>query len=225
MKYSIKINSVKTIDEIEGAWNNADFTELLKRFDYEDSARLKPNELKEYLLMAISDFEPTEAATIILDYKLSEVLTEGQIGNLSQEMLREKVSENYSDIYIHKILFNINQLLYKAYNGKFPAAKATVVEFEIREDTEEGTAITKELVLKALSVGLSEKNLIHRLFNEQLDGNVPFAEAEGIIWDLQDLGNAYYVMTTSEKWLTKADIKNMEFESSVTPYIENVEEK
>jgi len=48
MKYSVKINSVKTIDEIEGAWNNADFTELLKRFDYDDSGKLKPNELKEW---------------------------------------------------------------------------------------------------------------------------------------------------------------------------------
>jgi len=223
MKYSIKINSVKTIDEIEGAWNNADFTELLKKFDYEDSGKLKPNELKEYLFMAISDFEPTEAATIVLDYKLSDVLTEGQIGNLSQEMLREKVSENYSDIYIHKILFNINQLLFKAYNGKFPSAKATFVEFEMKEEKNEGNEITKELVLKALSSGLLEKNLIIRLFNEQLDGKVSFAEAEGIIWDLQNLGNAQYVMTTSEKWLTKEDIKTFEFESNVIPFTENGE--
>lgn len=223
MKYSMKINTVKTIDEIDDAWNNADFTELLKRFDYEDSGKLKPNELKEYLLMAISDFEPTEAATIILDYKLSEVLTEGQIDNLSQEMLREKVSENYSDIYIHKILFNINQLLFKAYNGKFPSAKATVVELEMKEEKDEEIEITKELVLKALIAGLSEKNLIIRLFNEQLDGNVAFPEAEGIIWDLQNLGNAHYLITTSEKWLTKADIKNFEFESTVTPFVENAE--
>ena len=225
MKYSVKINSVKTIDEIEGAWNNADFTELLKRFDYDDSGKLKPNELKEYLLMAISDFEPTEAATIVLDYKLSDVLTDGQIGNLSQEMRREKVSENYSDIYIHKILFNINQLLFKAYNGKFPSAKATVVEFEMREEKDEGIEITKELVLKALSAGLLEKNLINRLFNEQLDGNVPFAEAEGIIWDLENEGNAHYLMTTSEKWLTKADIKSFEFESTLTPFSENAEKE
>ena len=225
MKYSVKINSVKTIDEIENSWNNDDFRELLKRFDYADGDKLKPNELKEYLFMAISDFEPNEAAAIVLDYKLSEELTEGQIENLSHEMTREKVSENYSDIYIHKLLFNINQLLYKAYNGKFPAAKATVVELEMREESDEKTEITKELVLKALSAGLSEKNLITRLFKEQLDGNVPFAEVEGIIWDLYHMGDSQYAMTTSEKWLTKLDIKNFEFECTVTPFTEKVEKE
>lgn len=225
MKYAVKITSVKTVDELEGSWNNNDFRELLKRFDYPDSEKLKPNELKEYLSMAISDFDPNEAAAIFLDYKLSDELTEGQIENLSHEMMREKVSENYSDIYIHKVLFNINQLLYKAYNGKFPAAKATVVEFEMREDHNEEIEITKELVLKVLSVGLSEKNLITRLFKEQLDGNVPFTEAEGIIWELLNKGDFQYMMTTSEKWLTKEDIKNMEFDCTVTPFTEKVEKE
>ena len=111
MKYTVKINSIKSQDELEGSWNNADFVELLSRFDYADADKLKQTELKDYLFMAISDFEPEEAAAVILNYKLSQVLTEGQIDNLSHEMLREKVSENYSDIYIHKILFDINQLL------------------------------------------------------------------------------------------------------------------
>lgn len=225
MKYSVKINSVKTIDELEGSWNNNDFKELLKRFDYADAEKLKQNELKEYLFMAISDFEPADAAVIVLDYKLSDVLAEGQIENLAHEMLREKVSENYSDIYIHKILFGVNQLLFKAYNGKFPATKATVIEFEMTEQPNEETEVTKELALQALNAGFSESNLINRLFKEQLDGNAAFAEAEGIIWELQNLGKAQYTLTTSEKWLTKEDIKNMEFESTVTPFTENAEKE
>lgn len=224
MKYSIKINSVKTIDELEGSWNSADFTELLKRFDYADAEKLNQNELKDYLFMAIADFEPNDAASIVLDYKLSEVLTEGQIDNLSHEMLREKVSENYSDISIHKILFSINQLLYKAYNGKFPNAKATVVNFEMRDENEEETEITKELVLKALRISLPGKNLINRLFTDQLDGNAPFPEAEAIIWDLQNKGNFQYQMTTSEKWINKEDFENLEFECIVTPFLEKSEE-
>lgn len=224
MKYSIKINSVKTIDELEGSWNSADFTELLKRFDYADAEKLNQNELKDYLFMAIIDFEPNDAASIVLDYKLSEVLTEGQIDNLSHEMLREKVSENYSDISIHKILFSINQLLYKAYNGKFPNAKATVVNFEMRDENEEETEITKELVLKALRISLPGKNLINRLFTDQLDGNAPFPEAEAIIWDLQNKGNFQYQMTTSEKWINKEDFENLEFVCIVTPFLEKSEE-
>jgi hypothetical protein len=180
MKYFVKITSVKTTDELEGAWDNADYTELLRRFDYADAAKVKENELKDYLFLAITDFEPNEAAAVVLGYRLSDVLTEGQIGHLANEMMRDKVSENYSDIYVHKFLFNINQLLYKAYNGKFPFVKANVVEFEMKAEHDEETELTKELVLKALSISLSENNLINRLFKEQLSGNAPFPEAEGI---------------------------------------------
>lgn len=225
MKYTVKIINIKTLDELEGSWTNADLKELLKRFDYEDADKLASKELKEYLFMAISDYEPNEAAAVLLDYKLSDVLAEGQIENISHEMLREKVSENYSDIYIHKLLFDINQLLYKAYNGKFPSAKATVVEFEMKEDAGEVTELTKELVLQALRTGLSDKNLIGRLFNDQLEGTAPFAEAEGIIWDLQSKGDGQYSLTTSEKWLTKEDFKAVEFESTVTPFAEKAEKE
>ena len=225
MRYSVKINNVKTVDELEGSWTNADYIELLSRFDYADAKKLKPNELKEYLFMAISDFEPTDAAAIILNYKLSDLLAEGQTENLSHEMMREKVSENYSDITIHKELFNINQLLYKAYNGQFPATKATVVEFEMKEEPDEETEVSKELVLKALCAGLSDKNLIKRLFKDQLEGNVPFEAAEGIVWELQNKGKFQHSLTTSEKWLTKEDIKDLEFESMVTMFTEKAEKE
>ena len=223
MKYTVKINSVKSVDELDGSWNNDDFTALLKKFDFAEPENLKQNELRDYLFMAISDFEPNEAARLILEYKLSEALTEGQIDNLSHEMTREKVSENYSDINLHKTLFTVNQLLYKAYNGKFPATKATVVDFEITGDDE--SELSKEIILIALSKGLSASNLINRLFTEQLDGEAPFPEAEGIIWDLQNKGNSQYILTTSEKWLKKDEFESMEFESTVTPFIEKDEQE
>ena len=223
MKYTVKINSVKSVDELDGSWNNDDFTALLKKFDFAETENLKQNELREYLFMAISDFEPAEAAGMLLEYKLSEALTEGQIDNLSHEMMREKVSENYSDINLHKTLFTINQLLYKAYNGKFPATKATVVDFEMKGEDE--TELSKEMILMAFKTGLPESNLINRLLKEQLDGDAAFPEAEGIIWDLQNKGNSQYLLTTSEKWLKKDEFESMEFESTVTPFIEKDEQE
>jgi hypothetical protein len=215
MKYIVKIKDVKTADKLDGAWNNDDFKELLARFEYPDAEQLKPAELQEYLFLAISDFEPSEAAAVLLDYKLSDVLAEGQVVNISHEMLREKVSENYSDIYIHQDLFNINQLLYKAYNGKFPLTKVNIVQFELKGETNDEAEITKETVLKALSHGLSENNLIKRLLSDQLEGKAPFPEAEGIVWGLHSKGNNDYSMTTSEKWLTKDEFTNLEYECEI----------
>ncbi|MBK5194004.1 MAG: hypothetical protein JJE07_12510 [Flavobacteriaceae bacterium] len=224
MKYLVKIIDVKSTDELEDAWNSDDFKELLARFDYPDAELLKTTELKEYLFMAISDFEPSEAAAILLDYKLSELLAEGQIDNLSHEMLRVKVSENYTEIDLHHDLFNINQLLYKAYNGKFPQAKVNIVQFEIRGENNAPVEITKETALKALSYGLSENNLINRLLSDQLEGRTSFPEAEGIVWDLQNKGNDVYSITVSEKWLTKKDFTNLEYECTVQPFEDQDEE-
>jgi hypothetical protein len=39
-------------------------------------------------------------------------------------MLIDKISEEYPEI-VQAPLYHINQLLFKAYNGKFPNAKAT----------------------------------------------------------------------------------------------------
>ncbi|WP_340111873.1 hypothetical protein [Maribellus mangrovi] len=150
MNYSVKIKDVKTTNELEGVWSNEDFKELLARFEYPDAAQLKTAELKEYLFLAISDFEPHEAAAILLDYKCSDKLADGQIDNLSHEMLRTKVFENYSEIDLHHDFFNINQLLYSAYNGKFPQGMVNLVELEIKGENN-AEEMTKETALKALS--------------------------------------------------------------------------
>lgn len=224
MKYLVKISDVKSTDKLEGAWNNNDFMELLTRFEYPDAKQLKPDELKDFLFMAISDFEPNEAAAILLDYKFSDILTAGQIDNISHEMLRTKVCENYTEIDLHQNLFNINQLLYNAYNGKFPKVKVNIVDFEITDEHHASAEITKETVLKALSYGLSDNNLMKRLLSDQLENRTSFPEAEGIVWDLQNKGNGIYSITISEKWLTKNDFEKLEYECVVEPFVNENEE-
>lgn len=224
MQFLVKINNVKNTDELEGSWSLSDFKELLNRFEVPDADTLKENEVKDFLFMAINEFEPREAASIVLDYKLSDHLNEGQIDNISLEMLEEKMAEKYTEIDLHKPLFEVNQLLYKAYNGKFPHIQVNVIDLEIKSKNGEDFAIDKELVLKALVHGLSDNNLLLRLFGDQLEGKVPFPEAEGIIWELKGKEADRYEMVTSEKWLTKDEVEKTEFECEVVPYEEAKEE-
>lgn len=214
MKYHIIINSVKTVEELKNAWTQNDYLQLLNDFGFEDASSLKPEEIEEMLFMAISDFEPEEAATIVLNYKLSEFLNENQIDQISNEMLLDKISEEYADISLHNQLFNINQLLHKAYNGKFPKAKATLIEFEIQPNKE----ISKEIVLKALNATLTKSNVIKRLFNDELAGKEAFGEAESIIWDLALLNNNSYLLTTSEYWISKDEFELAEFDVEVEEF-------
>ncbi|OAD44586.1 hypothetical protein [Polaribacter atrinae] len=214
MKYTIKIHKVSTVDDLENSWSAEDFKELLVRFDFANNDVNDLKELRELLFMAIGDKEPNEAAAIVLDYKLGTVLNEGQIDSLSYEMLVDKISEEYPKIELHKTLFIINQLLYKAFNGKFPNTKATIVDFEITPSRNADTTITKEIVLKCLAQNLDRHNVIIRLFSNQLNADEAFIEANDIIWDLEKKDTTYR-LTTSDYFMSREEFINDEFEANI----------
>lgn len=220
MKYHVIINSVKSVEELKDAWSNNDYIQLLDKFGFEDAKESKPEDLLELLFMAISDFEPEEAAAIILAYKLSDHLNENQMEQISHEMLLDKISEEYADITLHHELYSINQLLHKAYNGTFPNAKATLIEFEISPNKE----VTKENVLKAFSASLANNNIIKRLYSNHLAGKEAFDEAESIIWDLTSIGENTYILTTSEYWMNKDDFSTAEFDVTIVEFEEEVDD-
>lgn len=212
MKFNITIKSVTSVEEISHYWQNQDYIYLLESFNFPEANTVKAENLAEMLHMAITDFEPNEAAEIILTYKLSERLKEGQIAQVSNDMLLDKVSEEFPEIDLHYDLFNINQLLYKAYNGKFPNTKATVVEFSLVSNDGYDQEITKEIILKSLNHGLSDRNLMKRLFTEQMSTDKEFVEAEAVLWHLNQKDSTNFTLTTSEYWLKDEDFELSEFE-------------
>ena len=209
MNFTIRLKKIKSIEKVEGYWKNEDYVNLLELFDYPDASSVPETELLDMLSMAISDFEPDEAAEIVLRYKLNGILKEGQIKNLSHEMLEDKVAEEYSDIALHYPLFNINQLLYEAYNGRFPKILATVIDIELFFKI--NIDITKEIVLRTISDLLSEKSLLKRLFNEQLDSENELNDAKSIIWELKPMGENLYQIISSDYWINKEDFEMDEF--------------
>ncbi|MBA3899574.1 MAG: hypothetical protein H0X62_05065 [Bacteroidetes bacterium] len=225
MKFKIEINNTTTIEEVNDYWSTVDYIKLLEKFDYPDAEKASKDTLKELLSMAITDFEPNEAAAIVLEYKLSEELNEGQIHQISNDMLLDKIAEEYPEISLHSTLFHINQLLYKAFNGKFPNTKATLIDCSIKPLEDYGKInFTKEMVLKLLGPGLSDSNLIKRLFTEQMSENKPFEEAENIIWELKNEANQNFKILTSEYWLSVDDLISNDFEAEYIE-IEETEEK
>jgi hypothetical protein len=213
MNYHITIKNAFSVDQIEDYWTNEDYVQLLGKFDYPDASGADKESLSELLEMAITDFEPKEAAVIVLTYKLAEQLNEGQIQQISNDMFLDKVCEEYPEIGLHAKLFHVNQLLFKAYNGKFPNAKATIIKCSFAPlEKETAKELTKEDVLKLLSNGLSDSNLIKRLFDHQMNHNAPFPEADDILWDLTTTNNVDFTVTTSEYWLNRDDIIASEFD-------------
>lgn len=215
MKYNIKINSIKTVDEIKDYWTANDYILLLEKFNFPDAETAKKDTLYDLLLMAITDFEPKKAAVIVLEYKLGEHLTEGQIDQISNEMLIDKVCEEYPEIELQYALFNCNQLLFKAFNGTFPCANASLIDCSITPaDGNSEMKITKEILLKLFSNGLSDRNILKRLFGAQMDENTAFPEAEGIVWELKTKENTNFNIITSANLLKDADFPALEFEGN-----------
>jgi hypothetical protein len=223
MKFKINITSFKTIDEVPEYWSTEDYITLLDLFGFPDAESAEESSLKELLQMAITDYEPNEAAAIVLEYKLNGDLSKGQIEQISNDMLLDKIAEEYPEISLHATLFHVNQLLYKAFNGKFPNTKASHFECTITPLEKNGNVeLTKEVVLKLLDGGLSDSNLIKRLFGDKMTGNTPFPEADSILWNLESKDSTNFKILTSEYWLSQDDLIADEFEGE---YEESEEEE
>jgi hypothetical protein len=214
MKYGIKIHKISTVDELPDYWTVEDYKELLERFNFPNDETNNINELRELLFMAIADIETNEAASILLDYKLSNDLNEGQIDQLSHEMLLDRISEEYPEIHLHEALFSVNQLLYKAYNGKFLNTKATLVDFEITPLGNADKKITKEIVLKCFTKNLDSHNIAIRLFGQQLNAEEKFTKASHVLWNLIPK-EGHYTMATSEYWMRKDEFLSGDFEAKI----------
>jgi len=215
MKVQVKIISIKTVNELDFYWSNDDFIQLLDKMNLPDADKLKPEELKDLLYMAITDFEPEEAAEIILTYKLGDILTAGQIQTIAHDMTEEKVAEHYADPYFHYDLFNINQLLFKAYNGTFPNTEASIIVVELTDVDGSPVDATKEILTKALSESLSDRSIIKRLYEAQMVGDADFGDADKILWLFNEKGENTYEIITSRYWIDKEDIQNGEYEATI----------
>ncbi|RMB62904.1 hypothetical protein EAX61_04840 [Dokdonia sinensis] len=209
MKINIKVTSdhVKTIEVLPNSWNTDDYRNLLEIMDYGDTAELSDAELEEMCLLSLSDNEPNEAAEIVLKYLFKDQLNKGQIANLSHEMLNEHPWEEYSDMSMHETFFNAGQILYKAYNGKFPHPKA--IHFHVTFTVKSKMMLdvfkddTEAQIIRVLAQGMPDNTLLKRLFKEELvEGD--FLEAKDIIWQLNKVSETDTTVTfdilSSNRW-------------------------
>ncbi|MCF0065275.1 hypothetical protein MUK70_05565 [Dyadobacter chenwenxiniae] len=222
-QFKINILSFEQIKELPGSWEKNDLVNLLNAMDYDNPTEIKDSELKEMCMMSLTDYEPEEAAKIVLDYTIAGRLTEGQIENLSHEILTEKLWEEYPELPLHPDLYRSTQLLYDAFNGKFPRAEAVQFTIEINGDVTIFEENPEAPIVRLLAAGMSDRSLIHRLFSDQLAGDL-FAEARDILWQLKKVSggenSVTYEIVSSAYWLDEikyADSYDAESHADVIP--------
>tara|TARA_R110002167_G_scaffold50038_1_gene146141 strand:- start:4602 stop:5285 length:684 start_codon:yes stop_codon:yes gene_type:complete len=190
MKKSFTVTRVsfKTISELPGYWTEAKYLDLLELMDYDNPASLDKAEIKDMCLMSLTDNEPEDAAKIVLTYVFGDKLNKGQIDNLSNEILEEKLWEEYADLSLHEEFFAVHQLLYDAFEGTFPHAEAVSFQVKIQEMTKNGLSIFEDYpeapLVRLMAGGLPDNSVINRLFDDKLEGE-QFQEAKDILWQLK----------------------------------------
>jgi hypothetical protein len=190
MKTLFKVERLdfRIIKELPNSWTSQNYIDLLEIMDYGNTTELAVDELKEMCMMSLTDNEPEDATKIVLEYIFNNRLTKGQIENLSNEMLNEKMWEEYADLSFHEDFFNAGQLLYETYNGKFPNPEALSFKIKVSTENSEDLSVfesqTEASLIRLLVKGMPQNTLINRLYDEQLEGET-FNEAKDIIWQLK----------------------------------------
>jgi hypothetical protein len=206
--FTVERLSFQHLSELPNAWQNADYLALLQQLAYDNPEALAPAELKEMCQMALTDLEPAAAAEAVLTYLFADELKDGQIEQLAHQMETEKLWEENPKLELHEGFFNATQLLYDAYNGKFPHPQA--VEFKVKitaADPADLAALDTEPalpLLRLLAPGLSDRALLHRLFGDQLTGG-EFPEAPAILWQItpsdKTADSVVFDVISSDYWL------------------------
>ncbi len=228
--YKVEISNFQTILTLPNYWTNQKYKDLLGVMEYGDISEIPDAELKDMCYMDIADNEPEESARLILGYVFSDRLNSGQIDNLSNEMREEKMWEEYAEIGYHEDFFNTGQILYDAFNGKFPHPEAVKFQIKITSDKLKDLLIddkiTEAALIRLLAHGMSENTLINRLFTEQLNSET-FIEAENIIWQMNteiQSDTSALVTVISSKYFFQ-DLKYVEGFEAETHNDEEIEEK
>lgn len=207
IRFTLEPLKFENVQELPNAWNDDSYKKLLDTMEYGDTSDLSSQELKEMCLLSLSDNEPDEAAKIVLQYVFGERLNKGQIDNISHEMVDEKMWEEYAELSMHEEFFNATQLLYEAYNGKFPHPEAVRFKIKLSFKDKEHMKVfdknTEAALIRVLVQGMPENTLIHRLFDEQLeDGD--FTDAKDIIWQYKreaaEENSAIFEIISSTYW-------------------------
>ena len=206
--FTVERLSFQHLTALPAAWQNTDYLALLTQLDYDSPEAIAPAELKEMCQLALTDLEPAAAAETVLGYLVGDQLTKGQTEQLAHQMQTEKLWEENPKLELHQHFFNATQLLYDAYNGKFPHPQAVEFKVKITAAAPADLALLEHepatALLRLLAPGLSDRALLHRLFGDQLAGGA-FPEAASILWQLtpsdQTDTSVVYDIISSDYWL------------------------
>ncbi len=185
-EFFVEMERFSELREIADVWTTENFIEILESLEYGDTADIEGKELREMCIMSLQDLEPAEAAKLLLQLHLGDVLSAGQIQNIAHEMLDEKLWEEYVNPALHERLFHVGSLLHETLPGDFPTPDAVCVTLNIKAMNQHSTQLllqqaNESFYVRLIADGIDSTSALCRMFEDQLASH-SFPEAEQIIW-------------------------------------------
>lgn len=190
--FTIEISNFKSIEVLPNNWTTEDYKAIMQTLNFGDVSKIAAADLKEMCYLCLADEAPEVAATVVLTHVFNERLNRNQIDQLSHEIQAENMWEEYADLSMHEEFFNVGQLLFNAYNGKFPHPQAVTFNVNIKTNQKNIQALLNTFseieIIRILTQAMPPNTLLKRLFGTELEGGV-FDEAKNIIWQYKKLND------------------------------------
>lgn len=212
MELNVDILALKQTHKLDSYWTIEDYRAILTLCDIDDANDLSEKDTLDMISMVFSDMKPNEAAEIVLGYKFDEVLNENQIMQIAHDMLEDDLSQEYADISFHYDFFQINQFLFRMYNGKFINSSASILEFNVTNTKGDVGSFSKYELLQIIAKCLSDKSIILRLYGDQIKAGKNEALLEHLIWQNWTSEQGTLMIATSAYLLDREDVADESYQ-------------
>ena len=209
--------STKKIQRLQNSWSIDDYKSLIDLFGG-DERSIDPSEAEETLEMLIAENKVEDSAMEVLKYTLGDKLSSPDLKMVAEEMKDGKMWEDYLKIAHQAEIFKVNQLLYRAYEGKVPKGEAIILDLKVYSSDDNIISFLAQkdpaALLHIIKTGSgSDSKLIHQFGAKNYENSIRMAKY--ILWHIgvnKVSPNEIYLKLTSSSYWFEEFIKTGPFE-------------
>jgi len=207
-RFEIVANSAKRAHALPEAWPAATLRALMDTLPGGDLGEVEDADLAEVIGMVLADGDVIEGAESVIDFRVHDGSSDGRREQLAHEFKDEHPWVEYPTLSAHADLFAVAMLLHDVWPSEFGTPSLTRVELGITALDAEAAGDLAELspALLVRLIGAADPgSILARLFDEAIEGSVPFPDAPYILWRVEvlesDESSATVAVWSSMRWL------------------------
>jgi len=185
--FEVSILALHEVHTLPGIWPPDELRELLVRAEFDDAGEIAESDLLEMAIMALQDLGNQQAGELVLDVIFGDAMRPGVRQNLVDDLQEDSPWDDFANVAQQRGLFVAVVLLHRAFPNRYGTPDALELTIGMRSLNESGSELMKTAtpawLVRLLSCGLSETDVLHRLYEDDLKSG-PFTVAAGLIWNL-----------------------------------------